>query len=68
MHRDFKELEETIYLPTTPRSLCTNIAIIEDSVLEYDETFEVILTTDSKRIHILNNKTAITIIEDDDSK
>ena len=47
---------------------CTSITINEDSIVEYDETFNVVLTENSNRLEIQTgrNYTQITIIEDND--
>ncbi|MCG8622358.1 MAG: hypothetical protein MJE68_10240, partial [Proteobacteria bacterium] len=44
--------------------------INEDSIVEYNETFNVILTENSDRLVVQSgrNNTQITIIEDDDCK
>ena len=49
-------------------SRCTNITIFEDSIVEYNEAFSVILRENSSRLQIQNGRdsTQITIIEDDD--
>lgn len=49
---------------------CTTISINEDSIVEYNETFNVILTENSERLMIQSgrNYTQITIIEDNDCK
>ena len=51
-------------------SRCTNISIFEDTVVEYDEVMNVLLTTNSSRLAIQSdrNSTQITITEDDDCK
>ena len=47
---------------------CTNVRINEDAILEYDETFEVVLTEDSSLLEIESGRatTEITIVEDGD--
>jgi hypothetical protein len=54
----------------TGTNRCTSISINEDSIVEYNETFDVILTENSDRLVIQSgrNNTQITIIEDNDSK
>ena len=49
---------------------CTNITIREDDVVEYNETFNVILTENSRQLVIPNgrNNTLSTILEDTDCK
>ena len=49
---------------------CTSLTINEDSIVEYNETFNVILMETSERLVIQSNKnyTQITIIEDNDCK
>ena len=53
-------------LPGTER--CTNIRINEDTILEYNETFDIVLSEDSARLEIESgrNITKITILEDND--
>ena len=54
----------------TGRNRCTSISINEDSIVEYNETFNVILTENSDKLLIQSgrNNTQITIIEDNDCK
>jgi hypothetical protein len=54
----------------TGTNRCTSISINEDSIVEYNETFDVILTENSDRLVIQSgrNNTQITIIEDNDCK
>ena len=54
----------------TGTNRCTSISINEDSIVEYNETFNVILTENSDRLVVQSgrNNTQITIIEDDDCK
>ena len=49
---------------------CAPITINEDSIVEYNETFNVILTESSDRLVIQSdrNNTQIIIIEDNDCK
>lgn len=49
---------------------CTTVTINEDTIVEYNERFSVILTENSDQIVIQNNRnsTIITIREDGDSK
>ena len=55
---------------TTGTNRCTSVSINEDSIVEYNETFNVILTENSDRLVIQSgrNYTQITIIEDNDCK
>ena len=52
----------------TGTNRCTSVTINEDSIVEYNETFNVILTENSNRLEIQSgrNYTQITIIEDND--
>ena len=52
----------------TGTNRCTSVTINEDSIVEYNETFNVILTENSNRLEIQSsrNYTQITIIEDSD--
>ena len=47
---------------------CATVRINEDAILEYDETFEVVLTEDSPLLEIESGRatTEITIVEDGD--
>ena len=49
---------------------CATVTINEDTIVEHDEMFNVILTENSNRLVIQNsrNSTLITITEDGDSK
>ena len=52
----------------TGTNRCISISINEDSIVEYNETFNVILTENSDRLMVQSgrNNTQITIIEDND--
>ena len=54
----------------TGTNRCASITINEDSIVEYNETFNVILTENSDRLVIQSdrNNTQIIIIEDNDCK
>ena len=61
----------TFYSGDRPGSYrCTYISIREDSIVEYNEVFNVILTENSDRLVIQSGRsnTRITIIEDNDCK
>ena len=51
-------------------SRCTTITINEDTIVENDETFNLVLTENSDRLVIQSgrNVTQVTILEDDDCK
>lgn len=51
-------------------SRCTNITILDDMIVEYDEAFNVILKANSSRLEILSarNMTQIKVMEDNDCK
>ena len=44
---------------------CVNISIMNDSALEGDQDFTLILSTSDTNVHIARNTTIITIIDDD---
>lgn len=51
------------------RRCIENITINEDTVVEYNETFNLVLTKESDRLVIKSrNVTEVTILEDDDCK
>ena len=47
---------------------CTNVTLLNDIIVEYDEEFEVILKENSSRLEVNHerNTTHITILEDED--
>ena len=47
---------------------CTNLTLINDDIVEYNEVFEVILKENSSRLEVNyeRNTTEITILEDED--
>ena len=49
---------------------CTSVTINEDTIVEYDETFNVILTENSDQLIVQStrNSTLVTILEDGDSE
>jgi hypothetical protein len=51
-------------------SRCTNITILDDAIVEYNEAFDVILKENSSRLEIesTRNTTRVTIMEDNDCK
>jgi hypothetical protein len=51
-------------------SRCTNITIMDDAIVEYNEVFNVLLNENSSRLEIesTRNATRITIVEDNDCK
>ncbi len=48
--------------------MCTNVAILEDAVVEYDETFTLKLTSADKAVVFGVDTAEVTITEDNDSK
>ena len=52
------------------RRRCTSVRINEDTIVEYNERFNVILTENSDRlvVHNTRNSTLVTILEDGDSE
>ena len=66
---DYNEFANvSISLDSTGFEHCANVRINEDTILEYDETFEVVLTKDSPKLEIEAGRatTEITIVEDHD--
>ncbi len=43
---------------------CTTITITNDTIVENDETFYVVMTTTDRRVTIFNNMTRVTILSD----
>ncbi len=47
--------------------MCVNLTILEDEIVENNETFILTLTSAEQAILIGNRSTEVTILEDDDS-
>ena len=47
---------------------CTNLTLLDDNIVEYNEVFEIILKENSTRLEVNHerNTTEITILEDED--
>ena len=43
---------------------CVNISIVNDDIVEYDETFNVTMTTTNGRLVLINNMAEVTILSD----
>ena len=43
---------------------CVNISIVNDDIVEYDETFSVTMTTMNDRLVLINNVAEVTILSD----
>lgn len=50
---------------STNASWCLNISVTDDSTVETDEMFSIVLTTTSRYIELLDNWTEIIIVDDD---
>ena len=64
---DFEAVLSTLlYLPddNEERSLCTNITVHSDSVVETNESFLVILMTSDEAVDLLTPNASVTIIDD----
>lgn len=64
---DYEELSTTLlYVPDdeTERTLCTNVTIRSDSIIESDETFMVNLATSDEAVIVLSPNTSVTILDD----
>ncbi len=46
--------------------VCTNISISDDTILEYNETFTISLSTESRRNVVASSTVATVTIKDDD--
>ncbi len=46
--------------------VCTNISISDDTILEYNETFTISLSTESRDNVVVNSSVATVTIKDDD--
>ena len=66
---DFEELNPPAVLTFTSTQLrdCTNIAIVDDILIEQTETFTVTLSSTNFQVNILNSN-ALVIIDDNDGK
>ena len=44
---------------------CSTVMVVNDTLLEEDETFTIMLTSSDTGVNLGNNQTTITIIDDD---
>ena len=58
---DFEEVNQTTTVTTSPYTF--SVMILEDGVVENDETFSLSLTSDDEGVNITTNTTVITIID-----
>ena len=47
------------------RTVCTNISIVEDEVVEDDETFAVLINSSDSSVMIGRNSAVVTILDND---
>ena len=59
---DFKDLDQAIYFDMPGRQ-CVNISIAEDGILENNEEFLVILTSDDPAVKIHEQFAPVTIVD-----
>ena len=64
---DFTPVDRVITFQSNA-SICEDVTIIDDSVLENAETFQIALSTSDPDVNLGNNATASITILDDDSK
>ena len=57
--------KKRIASPVLPREYCFNVTIISDVLVEFDEAFELLLSTSDEDITLFPNSTTINIINDD---
>ena len=59
---DFEDVDQAIYFDM-PGSQCVNISIVEDGILENNEEFLVILTSDDPAVKIHEQFAPVTIVD-----
>ena len=64
---DFTLLMEILMVSGGSQRVCVDIPISNDSIVEYNETFDIVLSTTDEAI-ILDFETAEVLITNDDSK
>ena len=62
---DFSSTTMVLTFPPNISKQCANVAIIDDDVIENNETLEVTLSTTDLAVIVEPHNTVITIIDDD---
>ncbi len=66
--RDYEAVNETVSFSPGVFQVCVNLTILDDEIVENNETFILNLTLSDPAVLIGNNgSTEVTILEDDDS-
>ena len=65
---DYEEINTTLLISAGTFQSCINLRILEDEVVEYNETFTLKLTPSDPYIIIGVGLAEVTIVEDGDSK
>lgn len=47
------------------QEICTDASIVDDSIFEYDESFEIVLVVDHSAVSVHIGETMVTILDDD---
>ena len=64
--KDFSKLLHTMaFSESDGDRLCVNVTIIDDLLLENDETFNLLLTSTDSAVSVELNMTSVTILDDD---
>ncbi len=65
---DYIQTNRNIEIPTGASQQCSNIDIVDDHLLETNQTFSVLLTATDDAVIVGNNETEVTIVDDDSMK
>ena len=57
--------QKLVFTSTSGRELCHNITIINDMLVESNETFTIILSSSDSAVRLTNTQSLVTIIDDD---
>ena len=64
---DYTPVNETLTFSSATQTICINIMINDDTVVENDSIFDVVLSTNDDSITVKNNLSQV-IVKDDDSE
>lgn len=62
---DYQGFVEDLTFDVSESRKCFDIGLVDDSILENDEFFTILLASTNERILILTNSCTVTIIDDD---
>ncbi len=61
---DYIPSEEVLLIPSGQMESCTHIAVIDDDVVEYNESFVVTINSSNRNVFLLKRNVEVTILSD----